>query len=221
MHGMIRWALIAGILYGCHTDDTDTPDAPVGTSGIKVHWSSQPAQWPGTIDTVQLDRATFRIDSLRVIGDAGPGDPRTTADTIMVEWKDDAQPQDIDFADAPIGLYSQLALMVDGDEFDSGKDAYEIRGRVTVGSNDYELRINDADPLPINLSIDQMLRPGAVTTIDIDIDIGHALTGLDFQTIPLEDGRFEIDQDSTGIIEGFRDKLVESFKTTATTTGVR
>src|SRR5512139_998511 len=106
MQGMIRCVVVAGLLSACHGDDTGVPDAPPGGSAdMTVAWESRPGAWPGVIqDGVTIDSARFAFDSLRVIGDAGPGDPRTTARSFEVRWeKDRDPPTTIMFADAPTG----------------------------------------------------------------------------------------------------------------------
>src|SRR3954471_14891262 len=104
MQGMIRCGLLAGFLVACHTSDPGTPDGgsdgSSGAAGMHVVWSSNPASWPGAIDTdIQLDSATFLFDNLKVIGDAGPGDNRTSMDAFQLHWDDMTVPMTIDFAD--------------------------------------------------------------------------------------------------------------------------
>lgn len=212
MQGTIRCVLIAGSCLGCDTGDIDVPDAPPGTSGLVVEWSSAPADWPSDLgDGVTIDRARFALDSLRVVGDAGPGDPRTTASAIEMRfaWTDRSErPVDITFDDAPPGLYSQVALAFDGH---TQVDSYEIRGEAVVGGQQLEYRIEDSDPLAFNVGIDQMVNPGASAAVKLRINFVHALDSLDFATLDMKDGKLELEQGDPQMAT-FRAKLVESFE---------
>src|SRR5438094_9495192 len=107
MQGLIRCVVVAGLVSACHGDDTATPDGDTADAGLTVRWSSRPETWPAQVDTgLTLTSARFACDSLRVIGDAGPGDVRTTSKDFEVFWDDSNAPDSIKFADAPPGLYS-------------------------------------------------------------------------------------------------------------------
>jgi hypothetical protein len=216
MQAPIRCALIAGMLLACDTGDTTTPmaDAPdvPGDSGLVVEWSSSPAAWPSTTNNVTLTRARFGLKSLRVVGDAGPGDPRTTASALEMgfAWSgSEERPSSIPFDDAPPGLYSQVALVFDALTSDS--DAYELRGMVDVGGDDYEFRIEDSRPLTFNVAIDEMLSPGEQATIMLRINFTHALDSIDWQNVDTSDGRKEL-EDGDSQMSTFRAKLIESFE---------
>ena len=69
---------------------------------------------PSTLSgNTTIESATFRISSLRVIGDADPGDPRTTQASFVVQWGSELEPQAIVFNTAPSGL--SLLVRVDRD----------------------------------------------------------------------------------------------------------
>jgi hypothetical protein len=212
MQGLIRWAVVAGLISACHSDDTTTPDSDVaGDGGLTVRWGSQPESWPGNLGSnVTLQSARFALDRLRVVGDAGPGDLRTTKDGFVVSWATgEAPPTDVEFLNAPTGLYSQISLQIDGNVVE---ESYELRGTVVVDSNVEEFRIEDSEPLAVVLSIDKSLSPGARSTIDIQIDFAHAVSAVDFKNLDTSDGVLQLDEGDVEIVE-FRKKLVESFKT--------
>lgn len=216
MQGTIRCVVVAGMLVGCHSDDTSTPDAmTAGPTGLVVHWSTSP-ELPSTIvDGVSIERARFALGSLRVVGDAGPGDPRTTASAVEMcfAWSDVcASSEDITFEDAPPGLYSQVAINLDG-IFTLTK-AYEIRGHVVVNSQEWEYRIEDAVPLPFNVGIDEMVSPGETATIDLRINFMHALDGIDWENLEIDGDRLELETGDSQMTS-FRSKLVESFEIAA------
>jgi hypothetical protein len=216
MQAPIRCALIAGMLLACDTGDTTTPtaDAPdvPGDSGLVVEWSSAPSAWPSTTNNVTLTRARFGLKSLRVVGDAGPGDPRTTASALEMgfAWSGaEERPSSIPFDDAPPGLYSQVALVFDA--LTSDGDAYELRGMVEVSGEDYEFRIEDNNPLTFNVAIDEMLSPGEQAAIRLRINFTHALDSIDWQNVDTSDGRKELDNGDSQM-STFRAKLIESFE---------
>jgi hypothetical protein len=154
---------------------------------------------------VRLDRVIFRLDNLRVIGDAG--DMRTSKSMFDVEWDQDLVPAAIEFTDAPTGLYSQLSLQIDGRE--SGRDSYRMDGEVDIGGSDYDFEIRDEVPMPITLGIEEMVTPGQTSTIYIDIDFAHAFEGVDFSTLPIQSGKIELRENDPEIVP-FRQKLVEA-----------
>ncbi len=210
MQGTIRCVVVAGMLVGCHADDTTGADAAVGPSGMIVQWSTAPGL-PSSIDNgISIERARFALGSLRVVGDAGPGDPRTTASAVEMcfAWSAlCANPEDIAFDDAPTGLYSQVALEFDGDS----NDAYEIRGHVVVGSDELEYRIEDSSPLAFNVDIDEMVSPGETATVKLRINFAHALEAVAWDTIDVNDGRLEL-ASGDAQMSSFRAKLAESFE---------
>lgn len=167
--------------------------------------------WPSTTDGVTIERARFALDNLRVVGDAGPGDPRTTASTLELgfAWSASEQrPGAITFDDAPPGLYSQVALVIDGN---TSSDSYEIRGRVIVDSDEKEFRIEDNNPLAFNVGVDEMLNAGESATIQLRINFKHALDAVDWDTVESDDGRLQL-EDGDAQMGTFRTKLIESFE---------
>lgn len=209
MNGSIRCVVIAGLLAGCGDDTSMTVmDAP-GGGGMVIAWSSAPAEWPGDLgDSVTIERATFAVDSLRVVGDAAPGDPRTTARDFMLRWDDASRPEDIGFPDAPTGVYSQLSIVIDGHV---AGPSVELRGRARVSGTDFEYRITDDSPVSVTLPIDALLMPPAVTTLGLHIDFDLALEGVDFASLDIDNGRLELDNTDPEIA-AFRVKLIESMQ---------
>ena len=212
MQGLIRCALVAGILCACHSDDTTSPDGHEdGEGGLKVKWSSRPGDVPVSLGSnVTLTSARFALDSLREIGDAGPGDLRTTEESIDLSWEmGQDPPQDVEFSEAPSGLYSQISLQIDGHVT---QDSYTFHGTAIVNSNLENFEISDNNPLAVMLAIDKSVSPGTTSTIDIEIDFEHAISVVDFSSLNKSDGELQLSEGDPGIVE-FRKKLIESFKT--------
>lgn len=174
-----------------------------------MRWSSEPITWPGDLgDGVIIEHASFAFDSLRVIGDAGPGDPRTTANGFIVRWDGDTQPSDIMFAEAPTGVYSQLSLSIDGQL--SG-NSLELRGRVFIDSEEWEFRVEDDDSLDVTIPISYTLAPPASAVVELHVDFAHALGGIDFEALEVHNGRLEL-EDGDDQMDAFRDRLIDSFQ---------
>ena len=174
-----------------------------------IEWSSSPADWPSaSVDGISLERARFALESLRVVGDAGPGDPRTTASAVAVDWDAQQQPASIAFDSAPPGLYSQVALAFEGQ---GDGDSYQIDGTIEVGGEEYDFRIEDTEPLTFNVAIDEMLAPGEQAVIGLRINFIHAIESVDWQNVNISDGRKEL-EDGDPEMALFRTKLVESFE---------
>jgi hypothetical protein len=205
---------------GCDPGDTSAPDATVGASGLSVEWSSSPSTWPSSPeDGLTIEKARFALDSLRVVGDAGPGDPRTSIANMELgfDWDSVGQrPSTIAFDDAPTGLYSQVALAFDG----GTEDAFEIRGHVRVNSVDWEYRIQDSQPLTFNVGISEMVSPGETAVVRLRINFAHALDIVDFATLDTSDGRLELDNGDSQMSQ-FRATLIESFEVAAGSSGAR
>ena len=212
MQGLIRCVVVAGLISACHTDDTGTPDGETGDAGLTIKWSSRPEMWPAQVETgLTLTSARFACDNLRVIGDAGPGDMRTTAQDFLVYWDGSNAPESIKFEDAPPGLYSQIALLFDGHVI---THSYQFKGTVVVNGNTEDFVIEDDNPLGVTVSLEKLVSPGATSTISIDIDFQHALDVVKWDQLPKSDGKLELETFNPDLAE-FRKKLIEAFTTTA------
>ena len=55
------------------------------------------------------------------------------------------------------------------------------------------------------------LMPGKSASVDLQIDFGHALSAVDFDSLDFENGHLELNEGDFEIIS-FRKKLIESFK---------
>lgn len=192
MTGPIRCAVIAGLLVGCGDDSSTPGDAAGAGGGLVVTWASDPdTPWPGDLgDGVTIERAMFAFDSLRLVGDAAPGDPRTSKRSFELVWENASAPADVGFPDAPGGVYSQLSILIDGHV---AGPSIEWRGRARVNSVDYAYRITDDSPFSLTLSIDKTLRPPDVTTLGLEIDFDNVLDAINFDMLDETGGVLELD----------------------------
>ena len=207
-------------LAACHVGESLTPDGSSGSDssasqkGLNVTWQANPAI-PGSAGSgIDIQTASFQIDSLRVIGDAG--DTLTTKLFFDLTWKDTAKPETINFDNAPSGLYSRVSLVADGHIV---QDSYKITGHVNYGSNSDDFEIHDRNPLNVSLNISDMLQPGKSLTVKLELDLAAALQSVDYSMLQKDDGKLDLDT-SDPQMPAFRTKLVQSFKVEGTSTSV-
>jgi len=218
MQGMIRCGALAGYLVACLVacnssnpagTDSGAPDGSTGAAGMHVTWSTSPAMWPGAIASgFQLDNATFLFDNLKVIGDAGPGDDRTSANAFQLHWDATNMPATIDFTDAPTGVYSKVTFQIDGHLIQS---SYKLHGHVTVSNVSVPFEIEDREELSLSLQCNRTLAPGGSVTIDVVLDFTDALKSVDWTKVHTDDsGNLELDTTDSQM-PAFRDKFSKAF----------
>ena len=218
MQGMIRCGALAGYLVACFVacnssnpagTDSGAPDGSTGAAGMHVTWSTSPAMWPGAIASgFQLDNATFLFDNLKVIGDAGPGDDRTSANAFQLHWDATNMPATIDFTDAPTGVYSKVTFQIDGHLIQS---SYKLHGHVTVSNVSVPFEIEDREALSLSLQCNRTLAPGGSVTIDVVLNFTDALKSIDWTKVHTDDnGNLELDTTDSQM-PSFRNKFASSF----------
>lgn len=211
MQGLIRCGVLAGSLMACHTGSPGGPDGAMpdgdgsgGTSGLHVAFISDPAPIPGLLDTgFTLETVVFKFDNLKVIGDAGPGDPRTTATNFVVKWDDQTTPPPIDFATAPTGLYSKVSFQIDGHLID---ESYIVKGHVTVSGTSYPFEVEDRSSLSLSLDCNRMLEAGGTDTIKVKFAFKDALESVDWSDVHNHEGTLDLDDTDPQIVT-FHTKL--------------
>jgi len=136
--------------------------------------------------------ATFRLTSLRVIGDADAGDDRTTKDGLTLTWDASDYPDVSSFHDAPSGLYSKIAIALNGEIIE---DSYDIEGTVTVGGSGatQAFKIHDVAPMNLSLDIDSTLQPGSAVDVTVHVDFTSAIGVVDFSMLDTDDGKLDLD----------------------------
>jgi len=170
---------------------------------------------PGNVENwLTLESATFAFDNLRVIGDAGPGDPRTTANLFTLHWDASSAPEPIDFPDAPSGLYSKVSFQVDGHVL---TDSYHLKGQVNLNGTWMKYDVEDSLSLSLSLDINRTLDPGGSQTIGLLVKFHDALTSIDFSTLPFDDGALQLETGDPQMTP-FRDKLTLGFTIDSTGT---
>jgi hypothetical protein len=213
MNGAMWWWITAVLLVGCHgTSPTDTPDAPPDTStemGLNVLFVSNPTTIPGMVDPsrqLSITSAILRPAFLRVIGDAGVGDTRTTELQFDFSWDDSHTPTPLHFADAPSGIYSNLSAEIDALFIDY---AYEVRGSVNVAGTQHDFYIHDRDRFDVSIdSLHVELDAGGSADVTLSVDFTEALKQVDYTKLSSD----PLDMDTgDGQMDDFRDKLKHGF----------
>jgi hypothetical protein len=194
-------ALIAAVAMtaaGCETGDTAPPpvDGP-GGGGLSIVWSSRPAVIPSEPSSdITIERAVFHQEELRVVGDAGPFDLKREE----LEWSRGIVPTALPVTGALPGLYSRLLFELDGDD-DQGEEeyAYEITGTVKVTDTFRPFTVRDTSGADLMLEFSIALPAGASATIPVRVEIDKIVEAVDFQSVPMQSGRYLVDQSSSQI----------------------
>ena len=200
-------ALLGAAAAGCPGDPTAGPDAPDGgTTELRIEWAGRPEALPAAVaSTATLERAVFRLDDLRVVGDAGPID----LDHETLAWSSGIVPTPDVPAGAPPGLYSRLLFKLDGDDDGSDEYAYELVGTARVGTTTRPFTIRDRGELSVSLEFSIMLPAGATARIPVLVELDKLVEAVDFAQAPIDDGQFLVEGGPA--LDAVRAKLREAF----------
>jgi hypothetical protein len=167
-------------------------DAPPGTAGLVFAWSAQPALPGAASEDIAVSAASFQLRDVRALGDAAPGDGRTSRASVDVTWLDGDGPAPLRFDQAPPGLYSRLELRLGGDS------PYWMRGEVEQeleGGDDEEgeevwvpWEIRDDGDITVTVPLDVAVAVGGVQEVTIGVDVGDLARRIDWERVPLRGG---------------------------------
>ena len=220
----MRWGIVLLVgLAGCPgaaPPGDDMPDGGPTAASLHVTWTPVPAVLPGDITPeLSVDRATFGVASLRVVGDAGPGDPRTFLDDLKLEWDSGDKPDLLTFANAPPGLYSRVEWLLDTKNLLREDDpiyVFEIVGDVEINSNTEHYKIRETAQLPISFAVNANLVPPNDANIDITVDVAHIVEAVDFEALPEVSGDLFLGPGDPQM-PAIRTKVVEAFTSSGST----
>jgi hypothetical protein len=183
-------------------------DAPLGAGGLTFQLVARPAL-AHVAANVDVNEIRFWLRDIRAIGDAAPGDARTSLAEAQLDYRTDRDPDPIPFPLAPPGLYSELEARL-GQVGGGGGNGYEIRGTVSVGGTTYELEINDESAsgtitVPLGgLRVDNQ----TIATVALDLSflgaIDWAAAGHDQDRIALDSSSPTTAQVRAGMLVAFR-----------------
>lgn len=213
-----RAALLVGVLgaAACQESPGVTPDgsppagdAMVGGPGLVIPFTTK-SPVPGSVGSgIVVSRALFRVANLRVIGDSGPGDTRTSRNHLELEWKAGTSPSPIEFSDAPSGLYSKVSMELDGETV---ADSFEITGTVELDGTSVDFRIHDPEELKVSMDASVALDPGKRVAVNVQLDIDKALDDLEFSELPTIQGSRVLGPGDRQMSK-FRGRLKSAFST--------
>ena len=164
------------------------PDAMPAGGGLIFTWGTDPGLPVRFEDDLEIAEAAFHLRDVRALGDAAPGDERTSRSAIDLAWSASQQPSPLVFDRAPPGVYSRLELRLGGDG-----EAYWLSGRVEeeLGEgNEAWVRwdVRDDAALTINVPLEVTLAVGGEATVAIEIDVGALVKDIEWSRVPLRDG---------------------------------
>lgn len=185
------------------------PDAMVdgGTQGLTVRWRAAPSI--PTENTPSVRELKLRLRSLKVIGDAAPGDAATTKNNLDLEWKSNDPPNVLGFPQAPAGKYAKIDIVIRGED---GKDGVRITGMALRNGilRPYEIEDDAQLSVSVPLGADTTLLPGGSLTLGLRIDIDSVVRDLDFGAAREDDDKLIIDDETPALLAAVRAALTTS-----------
>jgi hypothetical protein len=163
----------------------------------------------------ELEEVRIDLENVRAVGDAAPGDARTTRDELRLEWygasDDDGgeaannDPVLVTFDQAPPGLYSNVYAEV---------VHYRLQGQVEVDSNEREFDIDDSPSSSLAIAIPLGgvdLEAGETRHVSVDVSCGAVVLGVAWDTVEEQDGDLVVDEGDADHIGGVRDAMQAAF----------
>jgi hypothetical protein len=214
----MRWVsvLLVTLLAGCPGPAPSSDagaDTPPQSASLHVTWNPRPAAIPGAATSeITITDAEFGVESLRVVGDAGPGDPRTFVQNLDLNWDSDDKPAPLVFANAPPGLYSRMEwLLATSNQLRADTVyAFEIEGEVEIDDNTEKFRIRESAQLPIAFEVQADLTPPSDATVAVRVDVIKIVTAVNYRALPRVDGELLL-APGDAQMPTVRQKVVEAF----------
>jgi hypothetical protein len=206
----MRWIGFLLMVTGCQFSSTATPGTPDASEdgphnlGMFVSWKANPTI-PGVLsDKITVSDATFQVDHLQVVADAG----NVMRTKYLLAWDQTTTPKTDVFPDAPPGMYSKVSLVMMSGGL--GSYAYQIHGTWRDSGETRNFEIRDSAALIIGFDCSEMLAAASSATIGIKLDLRDALDGIDFRNAGDEDGTLEL-SDSQELF-ALRSRLMNAFQ---------
>lgn len=185
--------------------EPDAGEPPVG-AGLVFQFESEPGlgedELGGEYNPV-IDEVVLTLVQVRAIGDAAPGDERTSADELALSWAD-GDTEELEFPQAPPGFYAQLLAEL---------ASYEIEGTLQVSGDRVPFRIAESGAnIEIAVGLDGLaLEPGMDRTVTITVDLGDVVEAVDWDSVPAgDDGVRRLSAESEAMVE-VRQRLQDAF----------
>ncbi len=141
---------------------------------------------------VEVTKVVLGAATIRAIGDAAPGDLRTTRTDYQFEWRDNLMPIPVLLPQAPPGVYSEVELRIAPSA--ASADAVNIIGRANRGGTLVPFEIdNNTSTIPISVTVHTELAPRQIAVTSIEVDVAALVDSIDWSAVPLTtDGRLYI-----------------------------
>jgi hypothetical protein len=205
--------IVSGLALLAACPSGGPPDQPDGgaVDSLSIRFQTDQDLPAMTAADRRLKDAQFHADSVRAIGDAAPGDSRTTESDYRMRWHESDQPDPIRFDEAPAGLYSTVEVRFErGDE----EHGFEVEGEALLDAVWVPFEIEDDTALTITIGTSTTLAPGGSATIEIDVDLARIIADIDFSQFPIVEGKIEIGDDDPEIA-AIRAAIGEAFAASA------
>jgi hypothetical protein len=194
------------------------PDAAIGSAGLVLEFRgvpTLPASLGGDFDA-ELEEVRLDLENVRAVGDAAPGDERTSRDELRLDWSgegdDDGgdgssnEPVIVTFDQAPPGLYSNVFAQL---------TSYRLRGEVELEEdNERDFEVDDAPPAGIALSIPLggvTLEAGETRRVVIEVSCVDAVIDTPWDQVDEEEGNLVVDEEDAAQIDPIRAAMQMAF----------
>jgi hypothetical protein len=193
-------------------------DAPLGdalpsATGLTLRFITN-NELPATLDgDVRVEDVYLNGAVIRAVGDATTQDERaTTRYDYELHWDQDDQPRGLSFAAAPTGEYSYVELRFAGRPGTSTPEAFEIEGSARVDGDREDFVIRGNVPVVIaTVPASLRLEAGRSLAIDLELDVGRLVAGIDFESLPSVGGTLRLDEQSPAQLAAFTTALAGAF----------
>lgn len=162
-------------------DGGDDGDGGPSEGGLVFTFVTEPAMPADLGSNVVVEDVHLRLREVRAIGDAAPGDDRTSVAQLMLRWEGEQSPDPLAFMDAPAGIYSRLELRLDA----AGEDfAYRIEGHAEVGGMEVEFEIEDDVTIPLSIPLSGVeLVAGTSAYVTIAVNLEALVGDIDWSSV--------------------------------------
>lgn len=185
----LAWIAIGAMHAACSNSSTppDTQMADAAIGGLVLDFAAKNGV-PQTLEgDVVIERVVLGITVLRAIGDAAPGDLRTTRTEDKLgdfEWSNGLSPIPHLFEEAPPGMYSTVELRVARSV--RANAAVDIFGRVPRAGTVVPFEIKAVAPnVSVSVDVNKVLPPRRLETITIQLDVESLVEDIDWAAVPL------------------------------------
>jgi hypothetical protein len=204
---------LAAFLAACPSSDPppDGPDGGPDGGGRGLTLRFRGEQDLPTSEEPTVTEAELSLRSVRVIGDAAPGDSSTTRERVRLELRGDDTPDALRFEQAPPGKYAKIDVVLRGWD-GNDDDSFEISGQARVNGTLYDYEIHDEGQLSASIPLPEstMLPPGGELGLEVRINLRDVVKNLAFSTIAPREGVIRVDESTPAVLQAARAALMQA-----------